>query len=430
MSTEISEVGLNSVGGAKQEKKRLIVCCDGTWNDSISSDSPLTNVSRISRLITDIDENSPSRVPQVVYYHTGVGSGTSPAGNVVDGMSGRGISANIRNAYSFICYNFSNEQDEIVLIGFSRGAFTVQAVATLIADVGLLTKPGLGHLCEVYKIWKIKPHDNDNRTSHPRRNLREKCNGLSQTNELRTGIKVKVCAVWDAVGSLGFPVPDPFPQKASRRLAHINSKLCNNIEVAIQALALNERRKHFQVTVWKADDSVNNRILKQCWFLGNHSDVGGGNKDTGLANIALVWMITQLRPYVGFDLEALRAFTSTRVQKASEESTEFDMPRHMSPTSIKANIGTIIPASVVAGISRRSRYETPIANISRSKGNPFQSPRPLFSLDKYRIYRVVVRENQNFHERSVCPRRIKAEKAMPVPHGRSCWLSPKPERQS
>ena len=241
---------------------------------------------------------------------------------------------------------------------------------------------------------------------------------------------VKVCAVWDAVGSLGFPVPDPFPQNASRRLAHINSKLCNNIEVAIQALALNERRKHFQVTVWKADDSINNRILKQCWFLGNHSDVGGGNKDTGLANIALVWMITQLRPYVGFDLEALRAFTSTRVQKASEKSTEFDMPRHMSPTSIKANIGTIIPASVVAGISRRSRYETPIANVSRSKGNPFQSPHLSFSLDKYRIYRVVVWENQNFHERSFRPRRIKAEKAMPVPHGRNCWLSPKPERQT
>lgn len=303
----------------------------------------------------------------------------------------------------------------------------------MIADVGLLTKSGLGHLCEVYKLWKIKPHENGNRTSHPRSTLEEKCNGLSKSSELRTGIKVKVCAVWDAVGSLGFPVPDPFPQKASRRLAHINSKLCNNIEVAIQALALNERRKHFQVTVWKADDSVNNRILKQCWFLGNHSDVGGGNKHTGLANIALVWMITQLRPYVGFDIEALGAFTSTRVQKASEESTEFDMPRHMSPAriasfGIKASIGTIIPASVGAGISRRSRYETPRANISRSKGNPFQSPRLSFSLDKYQIYRVVVRENQNFHERCVFPRRIKAEKAMPVPHERS-W-SHKRERQS
>ena len=99
MSLEISEVGSNSIGGAKQAKKRLIVCCDGTWNDSISSDSPLTNVSRISRLITDIDENSVPRVPQVVYYHTGVGSGTSPAGNVVDGMSGRGKRVHYHQAF-------------------------------------------------------------------------------------------------------------------------------------------------------------------------------------------------------------------------------------------------------------------------------------------------------------------------------------------
>lgn len=81
MQPEISGVGSTAT------KKRLIVCCDGTWNDSISGDSPLTNVSRISRLIQDTDNDG---VPQIVYYHTGVGSGTSPLGNVVDGMSGRG----------------------------------------------------------------------------------------------------------------------------------------------------------------------------------------------------------------------------------------------------------------------------------------------------------------------------------------------------
>ena len=74
--------------GPETVNKRLIVCCDGTWKDSISSESPLTNVARISRLVTDIDERG--RVPQVVYYHTGVGSGTSSLGNIIDGMSGRG----------------------------------------------------------------------------------------------------------------------------------------------------------------------------------------------------------------------------------------------------------------------------------------------------------------------------------------------------
>ena len=240
----------------------------------------------------------------------------------------------------------------------------------MIADVGLLTKSGLGYLCEIYKLWKIKPRDKGNITSVSRSSLLEKCKGLSDAGELRTGIKIKVCAVWDAVGSLGFPVPDPFPQKASRRLAHVNSKLSSNIEVAIQALALNESRKHFQVTVWRADGVVNNRVLKQCWFLGTHSDVGGGNKDTGLANITLVWMITQLQRYVSFDMSALRYFASKRVNKGSEESAEsaeFGVPKHMNRKNGPVKIG--------AGLSRSPRYETPMANLSRSRGNRFQSPR-------------------------------------------------------
>ena len=85
-SSESLRIDLES--GPQVVNKRLIVCCDGTWKDSISSESPLTNVARISRLITDID--GVDEIPQVVYYHTGVGSGTSSLGNIVDGISGRG----------------------------------------------------------------------------------------------------------------------------------------------------------------------------------------------------------------------------------------------------------------------------------------------------------------------------------------------------
>lgn len=273
-----------------------------------------------------------------------------------------GISANIRNAYSFICHNFATERDEIVLIGFSRGAFTVQAIATLIEDIGLLTKSGLGSLSEVYKLWKKGSDRKDDGTVDPQKPLGKECTRLSDARERRTGISIKVCAVWDTVGSLGFPVPDPFPQKASKRLAHVNSRLCKNIDVAVQALALNERRKHFQVTVWKADPPPNNRVLKQCWFLGTHSDVGGGNPDTGLANVTLVWMIAQLQVYMGFNLRALYDFTSTkRVTKTTEYSVEFNLPQGITPG-----------VSIGAGVARSLSYEviTP-ANVPDGKGNPF-----------------------------------------------------------
>jgi uncharacterized protein (DUF2235 family) len=52
-----------------------------------------------------------------------------------------GISAKIRNAYSFLSHNYNFDVlDEIVLVGFSRGAFAVQCLASFISQTGLLQK--------------------------------------------------------------------------------------------------------------------------------------------------------------------------------------------------------------------------------------------------------------------------------------------------
>lgn len=48
----------------------------------------------------------------------------------------------VREAYSFLAANYCSG-DEIILIGFSRGAFTARSVAGLIKDIGLLTREGM-----------------------------------------------------------------------------------------------------------------------------------------------------------------------------------------------------------------------------------------------------------------------------------------------
>ncbi|KAF2012979.1 hypothetical protein BU24DRAFT_323039, partial [Aaosphaeria arxii CBS 175.79] len=277
--------------------RRLVVCCDGTWNDSISTESPITNVSRISRLIKAVGDDG---VPQILSYQVGIGSGTTGLGNAIDGMTGRGISTDIREAYTFISHNYTSASDEIILIGFSRGAFTVRSVASLINDIGLLTKNGLKYLLRLYNLWKRnQPFEVvGGITIDPKTELRKSCEEILEKGCLLPNVRVRVCAVWDTVGSLGFPVPWPVPQRIPTKLRHVNSTLCENIDIAIQALALNENRRHFQPTVWEAPPSGSNQILKQCWFLGAHSDVGGGNEDAGLANITLIWMISQLHHYL------------------------------------------------------------------------------------------------------------------------------------
>lgn len=61
-------------------QKRLIVCCDGTWfaSDKGTKNLP-SNVARMGRLIANEGDGTkagqPVRVPQIVYYQSGVGTG-------------------------------------------------------------------------------------------------------------------------------------------------------------------------------------------------------------------------------------------------------------------------------------------------------------------------------------------------------------------
>lgn len=41
--------------------------------------------------------------------------------------------------------------DEIIIVGFSRGAYTARAVAGMISDLGLLTRDGMEYFYPVFK---------------------------------------------------------------------------------------------------------------------------------------------------------------------------------------------------------------------------------------------------------------------------------------
>lgn len=131
-----------------------------------------------------------------------------------------------------------------------------------------------------------------------REELKQQCDFLSETELLHRGVRVNACAVWDTVASLKWPFPQLL--KRRKRLPFVNSELCDAIEHGFQALALYEHRRDFRPMVWRG--AKEGQTLKQCWFLGYHSDVGGGGKDPVLAHIPLVWMIAQLQEFISFNL--------------------------------------------------------------------------------------------------------------------------------
>ena len=98
-------------------KKRIIICCDGTWQASNHGLANVpSNVAKISRAIATYERTESGQIiHQIVYYHAGVGTATNTvknAGFIQDkiadvvkkweGGVGAGLDENVCEAYNFI----------------------------------------------------------------------------------------------------------------------------------------------------------------------------------------------------------------------------------------------------------------------------------------------------------------------------------------
>jgi len=235
---------------------------------------------------------------QMIYYDGGVGNSTGFLSQKIDGATGRGISAKIRNAYSFLSHNFNFDPDhgrgwdEIVLIGFSRGAFAVQCLAAFISDTGgLLAKQHLYYLRGIFTLWAHR-----NMPAGQVKFAKER--GLLEDAGLIHKVTITACAVWDTVSSLG-----TWFQFRLRPLSFVGTTLPSCVRNAFHALALDEKRGSFSPVLWEKKENPKEETdsgarVSQCWFLGSHSDVGG-NGDAALGALTLLWMIGKLHDHVG-----------------------------------------------------------------------------------------------------------------------------------
>lgn len=292
-------------------KKRLIITCDGTWLDA---DNGIMNgqkqpPSNVSRMGWAIKETSRDGIPQVVNYQAGVGTSGGRLSRIVGGATGLGLKENVRDAYTYLATNY-RDGDEIFLMGFSRGAFTARSVGGLIGDLGLLTRRGLPHFSEIFEDYE---HKSDDRYTSPFPDspLRDKppfspqyVHELERQGLTRTRIPIKALCVWDTVGALGIP-RTPWlnalrRDKTMRDYQFDDTRIHPCIENAFQALALDEQRAPFTPALWEKQADNNSTNLKQVWFPGVHSNIGGGYDDQELANITLAWMMSRLEPFLDF----------------------------------------------------------------------------------------------------------------------------------
>jgi uncharacterized protein (DUF2235 family) len=269
--------------------KKLIVCCDGTWQRA-NQENP-TNVKKIMDALKSDDaqeERYGDRViykddpkGQIIYYDRGVGTGFG-FDRISGGAFGRGINKNIKQAYEFLVDNYE-PGDEIYLFGFSRGAYTVRSLAGMIYNCGLLTTDHKSRLNEAFRRYRSRrgvKRPKADASKEFRRNYTH-----DESDKKRT--KVKFLGVFDTVGALGIPT-EPLRPLFRRWYAFHDTRLNKCIEHAYHALAVDERRSPFIPTLWETHEETTS---EQRWFVGCHADIGGGNPQVGLSDIALGWML-------------------------------------------------------------------------------------------------------------------------------------------
>ena len=82
--------------------------------------------------------------------------------------------------------------------------------------------------------------------------------------------KIRFIGAWDSVGALG--IPFSFMGLLQRDDGFYDTKMGANIVIARYALSIDEQREEFVPTIRRPLRGVD---LKQVWFAGVHSDVGG-----------------------------------------------------------------------------------------------------------------------------------------------------------
>ena len=264
-------------------KKRLFVCCDGTWNSAVDTKYGMpvpTNVLKFYNSIRDGDVGTGAdKFVQLRYYHRGVGAQEGLFARVLDGATGGGLSKNIMSAYHWLCSHYE-DGDEIFIVGFSRGAFTARSLAGMLHYCALKSQGDWAHTRQMWRQYSRR--DPDGGPSKP---------ALTAAGK---PVSIKFLGVWDTVGALGVPRQYDLLGFFDRKYRFHDTSLSPIVDHAYHALALDEQRNNFFPTLW-TNAPAQNQTLEQVWFTGVHSDVGGGYNDRGLSDITLKWMLDKAR---------------------------------------------------------------------------------------------------------------------------------------
>ncbi|KAL4070904.1 hypothetical protein J3A83DRAFT_4093964, partial [Scleroderma citrinum] len=264
---------------------------------------------KLSRGLNHVDVRGGVLVPQIVFYQCGVGSSPNFYSEYIQGKS-LYPGEKVQEAYAFIAQNYS-PGDEIFLFGFSRGAYTARMVAMFIGAIGVLDKTDMDHFAEIFVTYqKLGKSTNPTESAELKKQIEPWTSPTSRGRQRAScdnnTFSVKCIGVFDTVGSVGLPEEIAHRSPSTKSIFGFpNTQLGDHIERAYQALAINETRVDFDCAKLEQTEGGRKKgqILKQCWFAGSHSDIGGGWHDHDLSDLTLTWMTANIGDMLSVDLK-------------------------------------------------------------------------------------------------------------------------------
>ncbi len=290
--------------------KRIAIFIDGTWNRP-DAEHP-TNVVRLSRCVAS---HAVGGMPQVVLYSPGVGSGRGNnwaarrMDRLLGGALGWGLTDIIEEAYRNLVFLYE-PGDEIMVFGFSRGAFAARSLVGLIRSCGIPARDKLAEIPDAMRRYRSRaPETHPDHPESlafraafaPRVYVNEteakwrRKNGAPINDAVRLGIAY--LGVWDTVSALGLPAFLPLAARFNAQYRFHDTALTSMVLAARHAISIDERRKTFPSYPWSNMLDLNVKYESelipthmQQWFPGNHGSVGGGGSRVGLSSISLNWV--------------------------------------------------------------------------------------------------------------------------------------------
>jgi hypothetical protein len=237
---------------------------DGTSKEDDIEDDRDSNIVRFSRAYRG------TRV-----YLPGVGTRFGGLGRIFGGWLGAGLHERVRRAMRAVDYNAARGDHVIDVIGFSRGA----AAAV--------------HF--VNQLWEKKGHEQGDQP------------------------EVRFVGLFDTVASTGI-LPGSID-------INLDLKVPPNVRRCCHAMALDESRGSFHLHRMKerTQGTLGSAVIREVWFRGCHSDIGGGKDHEKLASIALCWMMRQAAATgVQFDAGYVEEATGKRAAAAPIKRATMD----------------------------------------------------------------------------------------------------------